>query len=337
MTILDGPKTLISNALFPAGYVLLSYTESLKNLGNFCAQQITGLPLNTNITAWAESGKNVSYALWQGCTLENAITFGNYTLVYPISSTCQTLYHRSPVGAIADASTILTNHHWTIATAAAMGVSFTLINAVLKRSPLIKHHPYFRALTSLGLAGIATHFGADALGRSVTFDTITSIAVKVIAVGALIKTASLTAKIVRGGCNAFIYVTDSLNWGGLPEGPKVVVKKNTGDRFAEIVGDDLAQRVRGSQAVRTVTPASTKKGAVTTSEGGDVRQRTPAKKAVEEEEVDGNKQPLLTPQRDSAKKAAAKITQIAQDEQRVDDDGAVVENDGEVVEHSGEE
>jgi len=329
MTILDGPKTLIRNALFPAGYVLLSNIESMKNMGNYCIGHMKTLPWNTNIHAWGESGKNISSALWSGCTLENAQTLGNNVIVYPLSSAYHSIAAQAPVGAIATASTIFSDHYWSIGTAAALGVAFTLINAVLKRAPISKDHPYLRAATSAGLAGVATYYGANALQlEKVTPEMITAIAEKVLVIGAVFKVATVTTRVAftamressdwiswvfRGGCNVVIFTANSLNWGGLPEGPKIVKKDE--DRFEEIVGVDLARRVRDAQSQRT--PG---KNSGTPSKNDNVRQRTPAKKVVEEEEGD-TEQPLKTPTRDSATKAKKEIARIAEEESKVGEDG----------------
>jgi hypothetical protein len=339
MTILDGPKTLIRNALFPAGYVLLGNIESLKNMGNFCVEQLKTLPWNTNTTAWVESGSNITSALWSGCTLDNAKTFGNNVLVYPISSAYQSITSQSSVGAFSTASTILSDHYWTIGTAAALGVSFTLINAVLKRTPMIKQHPYFRAATSIGLSAVATYYGANALQlQKVTPEMITEIAEKVLVIGAIFKVATVATRVAataaressdwiswafRGGCNVVIFTANSLNWGGLPEGPKVVEKKKA----------KMNTDVDRKENVREKTPGKVDKPPVNDS----ARKRTPAKKVEEGEEGDGAGQPLKTPPRGSAVKAKERIAEIAEEERQVAEDGEVVAVEGEVVEHNSEE
>lgn len=240
MGILSGLQTLSKNTLFPAGYVLIANVPFFQKLGNSAVETVKALPWGTNMTAWEETVRQTISTCWQGASTENFKALSNTTVIYPLYSAYSSCVNKAPVGAIATAATILSDHYWTIMTAAALGATFTVVNAVLKNSPYIKEHPVKRALTSFGLAGAAVYYGAGALDYPVSVQTITDVATNVLVVGGIVKVLAVgtiaistlsressegISKGWRWGCNAFIYAAGVFNWGGLPKGPAVEEKE----------------------------------------------------------------------------------------------------------------
>ncbi len=277
MDIISGPKTLFRNTLFPAGFVLIGHLSDIeKKLGSF----------PKNGTAFRESAQDCLSSIWQGCSVANAKALGSSAVEFG-SSIGSSVYHLTPIGPIATAATALSDYKVEIGTAAVIGATATVIDAVLKRLPVIKHHPYLRVLTSIGLATGATYYAANALSPfTVDPQMIKDIAIKVLVIGGLAKATTSTTQVAftvlrgssewvswgfRGICSGVVKTADMLDFGSLPEGAKKVEKVKSQEKTEEIRPVLSAEDIKEFQnwkSSRETTP---------------VKQRTPLKESPIEE------------------------------------------------------
>lgn len=218
--IWSGIKRLGSNTVYPAAFVVAGTIA--KEGYQSIAANLQGSPLDTAkavLDKWAHS----AYA---SLTVENAKSLaGGATDL--TKSVGRSVYNLAPEGSVKEIATTLSKYNVEIGTAAAIGASATLIDAVLKKVPKINHFGAVRVITSISLASAAVYAGANfGLEHKIDPKLLLDIAIKVGLVGAAWKVAS---KVTSFGfsaagegsyytCKAIAYCFDKASYGELPRG-----------------------------------------------------------------------------------------------------------------------
>ncbi len=272
--IWSGIKRLGSNTVYPAAFVVVG------NYVRGCYQD-TAAKLPTAkavLDEWAQS----AYA---SLTVENAKSLAGSAvdLTKSVTTSLSNLSSES----VKTIATTLSNYDVEIQTAAAIGASATLIDAVLKRVPKINHYGAVRVATSISLATAAVYAGANfGLNRKVDPKLLLDIALKVGIVGAAWKVSTKVASFgFRAfgetsyyGCRAIAYCLAKASYGELPQGAKSAPAESDQDvhrglsYVSSLYKDRDGQSIMG-EGPRTneSSPGQPRKDNVAGGEGGETR------------------------------------------------------------------
>ena len=223
--MVQGPRKLINNTVFPAAYVAIGHLLKIQEkLPTISWDNITDLKFNYG-------PKNITdFFLEKLESLKDHFP-SNSTTLFPNGTVLNGDFFSNAQQSFSS----LQNHYYEIGTAAAIGATATIVNAILARTPGIKHWPKTRLVTAIVLSTAGVMAGAKfGLEQDINPQMILNIAIKVGIVGAGTKVAVVTirasckvirgstdiiSRVIRKACNGVIFLTNRLDWGSWPTGP----------------------------------------------------------------------------------------------------------------------
>ncbi|NGX37137.1 MAG: hypothetical protein K1000chlam2_00289 [Chlamydiae bacterium] len=231
--MVQGPRRLVNNAFFPAAYVAIGHLSKIESkLPTISWADITNLEFSFK----PKDIPNIFFEKLE--TFKDSFMSHNTTSAPTVQSGN---FFANTYQSLSSSFSTLENHAYEIGTAAAIGATATIVNAILARTPGIKHWPKTRLVTAIALSTAGVMAGAKfGLGQDIDPQMILNIAIKVGIIGAGAKVAVLTTRtgfqIIRGStnfiswgiqhtCNGLIFVANRLDWGSWPKGPAPSVPK----------------------------------------------------------------------------------------------------------------
>ena len=267
----QGPRRLFNNAFFPAAYVVIGHLTNVEKM----FPTISWENLTNGISSFnsKEMGE-VALTKLQECT----DLFTRNSPIAPLVNGSEPIenidYFSLAQNSFTAGCDTLRNHSLEIGTAAAIGATTTVVNAILAHTPGMKYWPKTRLVTSIALSTAGVMIGANwGLEQDINPQTIINIAVNVGIIGVEVKavliatrctfkvirsSTDLISLVIRKSCNGIIFITEKADWGTWPTepvAPRGSKKAKTSEKRADKVAVVSNGRGASTGATRRIPPA----------------------------------------------------------------------------------
>ncbi|MBS0628892.1 MAG: hypothetical protein JSS30_01550 [Verrucomicrobia bacterium] len=295
-------KRLVGNTVFPTAFVISG------NLLNDWYQRSVISLAETQKSSTGVLVSNLAKNAYEGCSIANAKSLLS-SVAESTLALGKSVYFLAPEPQVKTMAETLAAHSVEIGATAAIGATATVIDAVLKRIPLINRNGGVRVATSVGLASTAVYFGAKELKYQIDPAMLIDIGIKVAFIGlvwkgftvageytakGLVKASPIVEGAFRKCCSIGEGFFHAVSYGELPAGVKVTAPKKRRERSEAGGSSEHGTPVRGGSSSKTGTPVRKKED--TEVGGSSSKTGTPVRKK-EDTEVGGTSSKTGTPVR----------------------------------------